>query len=78
LVALVGREIREEFEQSMRGWADRLGLRLEIVEHPHLLDSQVAFTVSGPARKVEEFATGLAAEERQTIRTERTVMLSPL
>ena len=78
LVALVGREIREEFEQSMRTWADRLGLRLEIVEHPHLLDSQVAFTVSGPARKVDEFAAGLAAEERRTIRTERTVMLSPL
>lgn len=78
LVALVGKEIREEFEQSMRAWADRLGLRLEIVEHPHLLDSQVAFTVSGPARKVDEFAAGLAAEERQTIRTEREVMLSPL
>jgi hypothetical protein len=78
LVALVGKEIREEFEQSMRSWADRLGLRLEIVEHPHLLDSQVAFTVSGPARKVDEFAAGLAAEERQTIRTEREVMLSPL
>jgi hypothetical protein len=78
LVALAGKEIREEFEQSMRAWADRLGLRLEIVEHPHLLDSQVAFTVSGPARKVDEFAAGLTAEERQTIRTEREVMLSPL
>lgn len=78
LVALVGKEIREEVEQSMRSWADRLGLRLEIVEHPHLLDSQVAFTVNGPARKVDEFAAGLAAEQRQTIRTEREVMLSPL
>lgn len=78
LVATVGRSIREEFEQSMRTWADQLGLRCEIVEHPHLLDSQVAFTVTGPARKLDEFASGLSAEEHATIRTERAVMLSPL
>ncbi|MEA2215368.1 MAG: hypothetical protein QOK19_929 [Solirubrobacteraceae bacterium] len=78
IVATVGRMIREEFEQSMRGWADQLGLRCEIVEHPHLLSSQVAFTVTGPRRKLDEFAAGLGAEERQTIRTEQAVMLSPL
>jgi hypothetical protein len=78
LVATVGRMIREEFEQSMRNWADQLGVRCEIVEHPHLLNSQVAFTVTGPPRKVDEFAEGLKAEERQTIRTETGVMLSPL
>ncbi len=78
LVATVGRMIREELEQSMRSWADQLGLRCEIVEHPHLLSSQVAFTVTGPPRKLDEFASGLAAEERATIRTERAVMLSPL
>ena len=78
LVATVGREIREEFEHSMRTWADRLGLRLEIIEHPHLMNSQVAFTVTGPRRKIDQFASGLSAEERQTIRTERQVMISPL
>lgn len=78
LVATVGREIREEFEQSMRNWADQLGLRCEIVEHPHLLSAQVAFTVTGPARKVDEFEAGLGAGERRTIRTENVVMLSPL
>lgn len=78
LVATVGREIREEFEQSIRTWADQLGLRCEIIEHPHLMDSQVAFTVTGPRRKVDEFASGLRAEERQTIRTQQQVMLSPL
>ena len=78
LVALVGKMIREEFEQSMRTWADQLGLRCEIVEHPHLLSTQVAFTVTGPSRKLDEFAAGLSAEERATIRTERAVMLSPL
>jgi hypothetical protein len=78
LVATVGRMVREEFEQSMRNWADQLGVRCEIVEHAHLLSAQVAFTVTGPPRKVGEFANGLNAEERQTIRTERAVMLSPL
>jgi hypothetical protein len=78
LVATVGKMIREEFEQSMRDWASQLGLRCEIVEHPHLLSSQVAFTVTGPPRKVDEFAGGLNAEERRTIRTETGVMLSPL
>jgi hypothetical protein len=78
LVATVGRMIREEFEQSMRSWADQLGLRCEIVEHPHLLSTQVAFTVSGGSRKLDEFASGLGAEERRTIRTEGVVMASPL
>jgi hypothetical protein len=78
LVATVGRMIREEFEQSMRNWADQLGLRCEIIEHPHLLSSQVAFTVTGPPRKVAEFAAGLGAEERASIRTERVVITSPL
>ncbi len=78
LVASVGKMVREELEESMMAWAGKLGLRCEIVEHPHLLTTQVAFTVTGPSRKVQEFASGLAAEERATIRTEREVMISPL
>jgi hypothetical protein len=38
----------------------------------------VAFTVTGPRRKLDEFAEGLRAEELATMRAERTVMLSPL
>jgi hypothetical protein len=45
---------------------------------PHLLTTQVAFTVTGPKRKVDEFAQGLRAEELATMPTERAVMLSPL
>lgn len=78
LVADVGREIRSEFEQSLLIYAGELGVECEIVEHPHLLNSQVAFHVSGPRRKLDEFAAGLNAEERATIRTERAVMISPL
>lgn len=78
LVATTGRQIRSEFEQTMRNWAAELGVECTLFEHPHLLSTQVGFTVSGPRRKLDEFSQGLKAEERATIRTERTVMLSPL
>lgn len=78
MVASTGKLIRAEVEQTMREWADKLNLQCEIVEHPHLLTTQVAFTVTGPRRKVDEFAAGLKAEELATLRTERAVMLSPL
>jgi hypothetical protein len=78
LVVSSGKMIRAEFEQSMREWADRLGLECAIVEHPHILRTQVAFTVTGPKGKIDEFARGLRAEEWQTIRTEQAVMASPL
>ncbi len=77
-VVTLGRWVREEFEQSISSWADQLGVSCEIIEHPHLLSSQVAFTVTGPADKLDEFAAALNAEERATIRTETVVMASPL
>jgi len=78
LVAVVGRLIGGEVEQTMRDGAERLGLGCEIHEHPHLLSSQVAFTVTGPRRKLDEFAEDLRQEEIATIRTQREVLLSPL
>lgn len=78
MVASSGRMVRAEVEQTMREWADKLGLQCEIIEHPHLLTTQLAFTVTGPNRKVDEFAEGLRAEELATMRTERRVMMSPL
>jgi hypothetical protein len=78
LVASSGRLIRAEFEQTMGAWADRLGLDCKIIEHPHLLSTQIAFTVTGPRRRLDEFARGLTAEEWSTIRTETGVMTSPL
>jgi hypothetical protein len=78
LVVSSGKMIRAEFEQSSREWADKLGLQYSIVEHPHLLTTQLGFTVTGPRRKLDEFAQGLAAEERATIRAETAVMSSPL
>ncbi len=79
VVASVGREIRGEFEQSLRNWAAELGVECELVEqHPHLLSTQVAFTVSGPRRKVQEFIAGVRAEERASLRNEGLVITSPL
>ncbi len=78
LVATSAKPIRSEFEQTMSAWADKLGLECKIVEHPHLLSTQVAFTVTGSRHKLDEFAQGLRAEGWATIRTESAVMLSPL
>jgi hypothetical protein len=78
LVVSSGKMIRAEFEQSIREWADKLELQCTIVEHPHLLTTQLAFTVTGPKHKIDEFARGLRAEEWRTIRTEQTIMASPL
>lgn len=78
MVASSGKLIRAEFEQSMRDWAEKLGLECQLVEHHHLLTTQVAFTVAGQKRKIDEFARGLKAEELATMRTERAVMMSPL
>ena len=78
MVASSGKLIRAEFEQSMSDWAGKLGLECKIVEHPHLLTTQVAFTVTGPKRRIDEFASGLKAEEWTTMRTETVTTLSPL
>jgi hypothetical protein len=78
LVVSSGKLVRGEFEQTMREWAERLALECRIVEHPHLLSTQIAFTVTGPRRRLEEFERGLRVEEWATIRTETHVMVSPL
>ncbi len=78
LVATSGKLVRAEFEQTMLDAAGKLGLECSIIEHPHLLSSQVAFTVTGPKGKIDEFSRGLQAEGWAFVRTETGVMLSPL
>jgi hypothetical protein len=78
MVASSGKEVRAEFEQVMVNRAQELGLECEVIEHPHMLTTQVAFTVTGRKRKIDEFAQELKAEELATMRTERGVMISPL
>jgi hypothetical protein len=76
VVASAGKLVRAEFEQSLREWAARLGVECEVIEHPHLLLTQVGFTVTGPKRKVEEFLQGATAEELMSIRIEHKVIVS--
>jgi hypothetical protein len=78
MVASSGRFVRGEFEQSMLAWAEKLGLQCAIIEHPHLLTTQVGFTVTGPKRRIDEFSRGLKAEGWAATRTETAIMLSPL
>jgi hypothetical protein len=78
LVATSGKLVRTTFEQTMGEWADKLGLECKVSEHPHLLTTQVVFTVTGARRKIDEFSQGLLAEGWASVRTEEAVMFSPL
>src|SRR5437588_2873796 len=78
LVALVGKLIRAELEQTMSNGAEKPGLECAIHAHPPLRSSQIAFTVTGPKRKLDEFAQDLRQEEILTMRAQRRLMLSPL
>ena len=44
LVASAGKDVRGTLEQSMIEWAGKLGVECKIIEHPHLLTTQVGFT----------------------------------
>ena len=73
MVATSGKLIRAEFEHTMLAWAERLELDCKVVEHPHLLTTQIGFTVTGPKRKIDEFSHGLIAEGWTTLRTEESI-----
>ncbi len=73
MVATSGKLIRAQFEQTMLAWAERLGLECKLIEHPHLLTTQIGFTVTGPKRKIDEFSQGLIAEGWTTMRTEESM-----
>lgn len=78
LVAAAGALIKKSFEQTMSTAAQELGLECQIAErHPHLLRTQIAFAVTGPKRKIDEFAERLDAEGWATIRAESN-LLNPL
>jgi hypothetical protein len=77
LVCTAGKVVRETLEQSMLKRARELGVECSVVEHPHLLTTQVAFTVTGPRRKVNEFREALAAEGFATIRAD-SLLMNPL
>jgi hypothetical protein len=68
VTCVIGKLIRKSFERQMVAFAQELGLQCAIVEHPHLLSTQVAFDVTGPSSSVEQFDRYLKSEARATIR----------
>ena len=68
VACVIGKLIRKPFEQQMLSYAADLGLRCEIVEHPHLLSTQVAFSVTGSRSNVDAFAKYLRSEAKATTR----------
>ena len=48
-----GKLVRNWFETIVADEARARGVTLSIVEHPHLLTTQIAFTLSGPASAVD-------------------------
>jgi hypothetical protein len=64
VVCVIGKLIRKSFEAQMVAFAQDLHLKCDIVEHPHLLSTQVVFEVTGPTNAVDEFATHLKSEAR--------------
>ena len=64
VVCVIGKLVRRSFEHQMLEYAKSLGLECDLVEHPHLLSTQVAFRVTGPTSDVDQFAGFLNVEAR--------------
>jgi hypothetical protein len=64
VVCVIGKLVRKSFEHQMLEYAESLGLECDIVEHPHLLSTQVAFKVTGATSDVEQFVGYVNVEAR--------------
>ena len=72
-----GRMVRNWFETTVADEAREAGVELSIVEHPHLLTTQIAFTLTGPTSKVDAVIENLRTRAGQATRLE-TAYLTPL
>ncbi len=70
VVCSAGGTVRASLEQGLREYADRLGLECEVVEHHHVLQTQVAFKLTGPRRKIAEFRSALERDSWTSIRAD--------
>ena len=68
IVCVAGKLVRKSFEQQMLNYAASLGLECEVVEHPHLLSTQIAFKTTGATRNVDEFAGYVDVQARSGTR----------
>lgn len=74
LVCEAGNLERDLFEQDIANFAAQRRLSCRVVEHRHLLRSQVAFDVSGPPAQLDAMAAYLKQEARRTIRVDPGVL----
>jgi hypothetical protein len=65
-----GRMVRNWFEKTVADEARELGVELSIVEHPHLLTTQIAFTLTGPTGMVDTVVEDLAQRAGAVTRLE--------
>jgi hypothetical protein len=65
-----GKWVRRYFETSVANEARDQGVELSIVEHPHLLTTQIAFTLTGPKFKVDAVIADLRARAMALTRFE--------
>jgi len=65
-----GRMVRNWFEKTVADEARELGVELSIVEHPHLLTTQIAFTLTGPTGKIDTVVEDLAQRAGAVTRLE--------
>lgn len=65
-----GRMVRNWFETTVADEARELGVQLSIVEHPHLLSTQIVFTLTGATGKIEEVIADMDARAGQVTRLE--------
>jgi len=56
-----GKMARNWFESAAADEARELGVALSIVEHPHLLSTQIVFTLTGPSGKINQVVADMAA-----------------
>jgi len=60
-----GRLARSFVVEALRADAHERGVEVSIVEHPHLLQTQIAFTLTGPKSEVDDVVTGLRERNDQ-------------
>jgi hypothetical protein len=72
-----GKVVRNWFETTVADEARDAGVELSIVEHPHLLTTQIVFTLTGPAAKVDAVIEDLRDRAGRATRLD-TAYLTPL
>lgn len=76
-VETAGKLVRKYFEEVISADARERGVTLSIVEHRHLLTTQIAFTLTGPASAVDAVIADIQADAASITRFE-SASLTPI